>query len=126
MFIDMGRPASLPWPTGGLSVGRPDESSRCARLYDGVTTEVVFMDQVIQILGSLLILAAFAAAQRGALSQNSRTYLVLNLVGSAVLAVLAAYEKQLGFLLLETCWALVSAWGLFQALRGREPTAAGH
>ena len=47
------------------------------------------MDQAIQVLGSLLILAAFVAAQRGALSQSSRTYLMLNLVGSAVLAVLA-------------------------------------
>ena len=63
------------------------------------------MDQVIQVLGSLLILAAFAATQRGALSQNSRTYLSLNLVGSAVLAVLAASEKQFGFLLLETSWS---------------------
>ena len=84
------------------------------------------MDQVIQVAGSVLILVAFAAAQRGALSQSSRTYLVLNLVGSAVLAVLAARERQLGFLLLEGCWALVSAWGLAQQLRGREPTPPGH
>ena len=73
------------------------------------------MDQVIQVLGSLLILAAFAATQRGALDQNSRTYLTLNLVGSLVLAVLAAHEKQLGFLLLETCWAAVSAWSLYRS-----------
>lgn len=84
------------------------------------------MDQVIQVLGSLLILAAFAAAQRGALSQSSRTYLVLNLVGSSVLAVLAAYYQQFGFLLLEGCWALVSAWGLAQQLRGAEPSPPGH
>ena len=38
------------------------------------------MDQLIQVMGSLLILAAFAAAQRGAFSQNSRSYLVLNLI----------------------------------------------
>jgi hypothetical protein len=84
------------------------------------------MDQVIQVLGSLLILAAFAATQRGALSQNSRTYLSLNLVGSAVLAVLAASEKQFGFLLLEACWAVVSAWGLAQQLRRRELSAPAH
>jgi len=70
------------------------------------------MDQLIQVLGSLLILAAFVAAQRGRLSPDSRTYLVLNLVGSVVLAVLAAMETQPGFLLLESVWAAVSAHGL--------------
>ena len=84
------------------------------------------MDQVIQVIGSLLILAAFAASQRGLMSQSSRTYLVLNLVGSAILAVLAAIAFQLGFLLLEVCWALVSGWGLVRVLRGRAPAAAGH
>ena len=75
------------------------------------------MDQVIQVLGSLLILAAFAGAQRGRLSQTSFTYLVLNLVGSAVLAVLALYERQWGFLLLESCWAVVSGHALIGTLR---------
>jgi uncharacterized membrane protein len=72
------------------------------------------MDQVIQIFGSLLILAAFAAAQRGRLRQDSRTYLVLNLVGSAILAVLAALGPNWGFLMLEGAWALVSAWSLYR------------
>ena len=81
------------------------------------------MDQVVQIIGAILILAAYAAAQFGKLDQNSRSYLVLNLVGSAILAVLAWYEEQLGFLLLETIWALVSAWSLAQVLRGQTPAA---
>jgi hypothetical protein len=70
------------------------------------------MDQIVQILGALLILAAYAAAQFGALNQRSRVYLALNLVGSAVLAVLAWHEDQWGFLLLEGVWALVSVWGI--------------
>jgi hypothetical protein len=82
------------------------------------------MDQVIQVFGSLLILVAFAAAQRGRMSQASRTYLVLNLVGSTILAVLAALAHQWGFLLLEGCWAIVSAHSLAQVLRGRPPTPA--
>jgi hypothetical protein len=78
---------------------------------------------LVQIVGALLILAAYAAAQFGYLDQTSRVYLVLNLVGSAILAVLAWYEEQLGFLLLEGIWALVAAWSLTQVLRGQPPAA---
>jgi hypothetical protein len=82
--------------------------------------------QAIQIAGSLLILTAYAASQAGRLPIDGRTYLVLNVVGSAILAVLAAIDVQWGFLLLEGVWALVSLWGLVQVTRGRTPTAPGH
>jgi hypothetical protein len=75
------------------------------------------VDQIVQILGSLLVLIAFAAAQRDLLSPESRTYLTLNLIGSAVLTVLAAHEQQWGFLLLEACWAMMSGWGLIARLK---------
>jgi hypothetical protein len=79
------------------------------------------MDQIVQVVGALLILLAYAAAQFGALNQHSRVYLVLNLVGSALLAVLAWEAEQWGFLLLEGVWALVSLWGLIQVQRGQPP-----
>lgn len=66
----------------------------------------------MQIVGALLILTAFAAAQFGAMDQHSRSYLVLNLLGSVILAVLAWLDRQWGFLLLEGVWAVVSLWGL--------------
>ena len=77
------------------------------------------MDQLIQIAGAILILVAFAGAQFGRLDQRSPTYLVLNLVGSIILAALAGIDSQYGFLLLEGAWALVSAWSLGQVLRPR-------
>lgn len=70
------------------------------------------MDQVVQIVGALLILAAFAAVQFDRMRPDSRLYLTLNLLGSAILAVLAVIAEQWGFVLLETVWAIVSAWGL--------------
>ncbi len=82
--------------------------------------------QVIQVAGSLLILAGFAAAQAGRLSIDSRRYLILNFVGSAILAVLAWIDRQWGFLLLEGVWAVVSLYSLLQLMRGRPPTAPGH
>jgi hypothetical protein len=79
------------------------------------------MDQLVQVIGALLILFAYAAAQFGALNQRSRVYLILNLAGSAVLTVLAWHEDQWGFLILEGVWALVSLWGLIRVQRGQPP-----
>ena len=50
--------------------------------------------------------------------------MVLNFLGSAVLAVIAVHEGQLGFILLEGVWALVSLWGIFTILRGSVPPSA--
>jgi hypothetical protein len=75
------------------------------------------VDQVIQVIGALLILVAFAAVQFGRMDPSSRLYLTLNLVGSAILAGLAWLTSQWGFLLLEGVWAIVSAWGLLRSGR---------
>jgi len=77
---------------------------------------------IVQIGGSLLVLAAFGLSQWGMLNPKSITYLVLNLVGSAALAVDATFGEQWGFLLLEGVWAIVSAIGLVRsvAARGRD------
>jgi len=80
------------------------------------------MEQLVQIIGAILILVAFAGAQAGRLDQRSIAYLVLNLVGSLILAVLAAIDSQLGFLLLEAVWSLVSLWSLVAVLRAKPAT----
>jgi hypothetical protein len=81
------------------------------------------MDQVVQIIGALLVLTGFASAQFGWLTPNSRTYLLVNLAGAGILAYVAAADAQYGFLLLEGVWALVSMWGLLR--RGADTAPAG-
>jgi hypothetical protein len=75
------------------------------------------MIQVISLIGALTILAAFGAAQFKLLSTSSLLYVLLNLVGSAILAVIAYIESQWGFVLLEGVWALISLWSLIQFTR---------
>ncbi|NLT57134.1 MAG: hypothetical protein GXX79_21740 [Actinomycetales bacterium] len=83
------------------------------------------MGQAVQLAGSLLVLAAFVLSQRGILGPRSVRYLLLNLVGAAILAVQALLLRQWGFLLLEGVWAVVAAAGLagvLRAARSREET----
>lgn len=82
------------------------------------------MYDVVQIVGSLLVLAAFVAAVLGRLEQSSYRYLLLNAGGSAVLAATAIVRREWGFLLLEGVWALVSLGSLVRKAAGR-PVASG-
>jgi hypothetical protein len=75
------------------------------------------MDQAVQIAGALAILTAYALAQLGRLDQRSTPYLTLNLVGAAILTVLAWHERQWGFFLLEGVWTIVSAYGFYARRR---------
>lgn len=79
------------------------------------------MSDVLQILGALMVLGGFALSQFHILSQQSYLYLLLNVIGSGILAVLAILMQQWGFLLLEGGWALVALWGLITLLISHKP-----
>jgi hypothetical protein len=81
---------------------------------------------MISVLGALAILGAYAASQFGLVDTSKLSYQVANFLGSAVLTVVAVIGWQLGFILLEGAWALLSLWSLVQILRGKPPETAAH
>lgn len=79
----------------------------------------------LELVGAVLILAGFTLAQLRLLDQHSLVYLVLNLIGSFVLAVIALVDERWGFLLLEGVWSIVSAISLANVLRRRDRPGGG-
>lgn len=73
----------------------------------------------MQVLGSLLVLVPFALSQAGRMRTDAVLYLLLNALGSGILAVDALLHRQWGFLLLEGVWALVSLLGLLRRRTGQ-------
>ena len=72
--------------------------------------------QVVSLAGAAMILAAFAAQQAGRWKPTDRPYLALNFAGSAILAYFAVLAGNLGLIVLESAWALISLWSLSRAL----------
>ena len=71
------------------------------------------MTQILELLGAALILGPYVFATLGKLAPSARRYLWPNIVGAALLAILALTTRQWGFVLLEGAWTVVSLWKLF-------------
>lgn len=78
------------------------------------------MIQVISLIGAALILFAYASIQLGWLRSGQPLFNVLNLVGSAALTYVAVVESQLGFMVLEGTWAVLSAVALVRRPSGAD------
>jgi len=74
------------------------------------------VEPLIELVGAALILSAFVLVQLNRLPTAALTYLVLNFVGAGILAVVAAFDGDIGFLLLEGVWATVSGFAIARRL----------
>jgi hypothetical protein len=83
------------------------------------------MDQIIQIVGALLILSGFVLAQMRVWRTDAWGYLWVNLVGAAILAWVGFVDGLWGFFLLEGVWTLVTAWSILGKLRGTDASTSG-
>jgi hypothetical protein len=61
------------------------------------------IEQVLQVGGAILILAAYVGGQMERIDPLSWPYLILNLVGSSLLAVLAALGEEWGSFYSKAC-----------------------
>jgi hypothetical protein len=82
---------------------------------------------IVSILGALAILGAYVANQLGWINPSQLSYTVANFVGAAILTVVAIADRQIGFVLLQGAWTLVSLVGIAAILRGGGsfPTGGG-
>ena len=78
------------------------------------------MGQTVQVVGALLIVGAYMAYTKGRLRLDSVQFLAMNMVGAAILTVVAFVDDLYGFLLLEFVWTWVSARGFRRALKARQ------
>ena len=76
--------------------------------------DIALARQIASFVGALLILVAYTGHQMGWMNPRSAAYNVLNAVGSAILLYIALHPFQIGFIVLEGVWTLISIWALFR------------
>ena len=77
------------------------------------------LGQVVALLAAAGILVAYAGNQAGRMSEKGLPYLLLNLVGGAILTVAAVSARKAGLILMEGAWVVISAVGLVRRFAGR-------
>jgi hypothetical protein len=68
--------------------------------------------QLISFVAALLILVAYVGHQLGWMNSRRPTYNVLNAAGSVILWWIAMHPFQVGFVVLEGVWTIISLWAL--------------
>lgn len=72
-------------------------------------------DQIISLVGALLVLSAFAGNLLHYLDRDGAWYAGINVVGSALLSYVALHSGAAGIILIEVAWTLISLVALLRA-----------
>jgi hypothetical protein len=68
--------------------------------------------QVASFVGALLILIAYVGHQMSWMDSRKAGYNLLNAAGSAILSYIAFHPFQVGFVMLEVAWVMISLYAL--------------
>jgi hypothetical protein len=74
--------------------------------------DIPLWKQSASFAGAMLILVAYAGHQMGWMNPRKATYNVLNAIGSAILGYIAFHPFQVGFVVLEVMWTVISLYAL--------------
>ena len=86
--------------------------------YNSFPMNASLIQQALSFFGALLILVAYVGHQLKWMDPRKAAYNILNMIGSAILAYIAFHPFQVGFVVLETTWAAISAYALLRPQRG--------
>jgi len=64
-----------------------------------------------------MVLTAYGAHQLRRMRSQTYVYQVLNLIGGALLVTAAVGTKQIGLILMEGAWTVISAYGVWKLSR---------
>jgi len=70
--------------------------------------------QLASFVGALLILLAYVGHQMKWMDSRKAAYNVSNAIGSAILAYIAFHPFQVGFVMMEVTWVIVSVYALLK------------
>ena len=71
----------------------------------------------IGFMGVSILLAAYFLNLLDKIGKNSLVYLQMNFVGAGLACLASVLMKYLPFIILEGCWAMVSAFGIFKYIK---------
>jgi len=82
--------------------------------------------QLIQIVGAVLNMGAFALLHFEIAPSSALRYLIPNWLGSVLLVISAYVDRQWGFLMLESAWVVVTGFAIAGRMSGRKSRSSAH